>query len=261
MKKIISEIRYGIDCYREAHRIIREHRLWLFVILPGVINLLLFAVTFYFGWIYSDILTSQIMGFINITNNDGSFVHILQKVLAFVILFVLRLLFIILYLYIYKYVILILMSPVLAWLSERTEEIITGRKYPFNPVQFSRDVLRGVCIAVRNLVIQSLILLLCFLLGFVPVLGLIAPLPAFLAECYFYGFSLMDYSNERHKLTVRESVSFINSHFTLSATLGGGFYLLMMIPVAGIIIAPAYSAIAATVAVCRRREDGNRFTA
>ena len=42
-----------------------------------------------------------------------------------------------------KYIVLILLSPLLAYASERTEEVLTGRRFPFGGVQLLKDALRA----------------------------------------------------------------------------------------------------------------------
>ena len=54
-----------------------------------------------------------------------------------------------------KYVVLILLSPLFAYLSERTEEILTGKTYPFEFKQLVKDSIRGAGIATRNLLIET----------------------------------------------------------------------------------------------------------
>ena len=49
-----------------------------------------------------------------------------------------------------KYIVLILLSPLLAYASECTEEILAGRVYPFRTGQFLKDVGRGMLMALRN---------------------------------------------------------------------------------------------------------------
>ena len=53
-----------------------------------------------------------------------------------------------------KYIVLILLSPLLAYASERTEEILTGKNYPFSWAQLLKDAFRGALIALRNGVLE-----------------------------------------------------------------------------------------------------------
>lgn len=145
------------------------------------------------------------------------------------------------------------MSPVLAILSEKTDKILTGKETPFDLKQFISDVLRGIVIAIRNLTIELTILIALFLFSYIPILGWISPMLMLVVEFFFYGFSMIDYSNERMKLSVKESAKYINDNKGLAIANGGMFYLLLLIPVVGLMIAPSYGIVAATIATNMNR--------
>lgn len=163
-----------------------------------------------------------------------------------------------LYVKIGKYLVLAVMSPVMALLSERTEKILTGIDYPFNGPQFVRDVLRGILLAVRNLFFEMFSLLgLWFietLMIFVapPLALLLSPvfiLLSFSISAYYFGFSTMDYTNERHKLGIGASVRKIRDLKGLAIGNGGIFMLLFAIPFLGACIATVTCTVAATLAL------------
>ncbi|HIN39859.1 MAG TPA: EI24 domain-containing protein, partial [Flavobacteriales bacterium] len=87
-----------------------------------------------------------------------------------------------------------------------------------------------------------------FLFSYIPILGWISPVLMLIVEFFFYGFSMIDYSNERMKLSVKESTKYIYSNKGLAIANGGMFYLLLLIPVVGLLIAPSYGVVAATIA-------------
>jgi CysZ protein len=47
---LLKEIIIAIQSYFEAHNFIRKHRLWKWIIIPGVLYTLLFIVGMYFFW-------------------------------------------------------------------------------------------------------------------------------------------------------------------------------------------------------------------
>ncbi|MBP6696337.1 MAG: EI24 domain-containing protein [Flavobacteriales bacterium] len=151
-----------------------------------------------------------------------------------------------------KYLVLILLSPLLAYASERAEEILTGRSFPFSWAQLSRDAVRGSLLALRNGTVE---LFAAVLIGIV---GLVLPilLPAnavllFLLSAYFYGFSMIDYVLERRKLRVVDSVHVVNDH--LGPVIGNGmaFSMLMKIPLLGTMLAPLLGAVGVVLALER----------
>lgn len=168
----------------------------------------------------------------------------------------------IIFLYVYrkahKYILLAIMSPMMALLSERTDEILTGKTYPFDGQQFVRDVMRGIALAFRNFILESLIGLLLwivsfFLTYFTGGLG-VALLPltfmaSVIVSAYFYGFSTMDYTNERRKRSIRESIRYIRTRRGIALGNGGVFYALMIIPFLGTIVGMVTCTVAATLAM------------
>ena len=74
---------------------------------------------------------------------------------------------------------------------------------------------------------------------------------ALFIECYYYGFSMMDYSCERSKLSPAASISFISRHKGLAIGNGLIFYLMHGVIIIGWILAPAYAVVAATLSLHR----------
>ena len=153
------------------------------------------------------------------------------------------------YFSLFKYIFLILGSPVFAYLSEKTECIIEGKEFVFNRQVFFHDIKRGIKLALRNFFWQTIITIFILLLSFIPLLGSIAPVIAALVECYYYGFSMLDYSCERHHLSPAESIHFIGQRRGLAIGNGLVFYLMHFIPFVGWVLAPSYALIAATISL------------
>ena len=155
----------------------------------------------------------------------------------------------------FKYLFLILGSPVFAYISERTEAIIDGKDYPFSWAQFGKDVIRGIALAVRNTLWQTVYMVSIFILSFIPLIGWATPVLALFVECYYFGFSMLDYSSERRKLSVAQSIDFIGNHKGLAIGNGIVFYLMHWVPVLGWILAPTYAVIAATLSLHPQKES------
>ena len=153
------------------------------------------------------------------------------------------------YFSLFKYLWLILSSPVFAFLSEKTEAILEGRDYPFKLQQLLKDIVRGIGIAIRNSLWQTVYVVSLLLLSLVPVVGWVTPVFTFLIECYYYGFSMLDYTCERHQLTASESIHFIGGRKGLAIGNGLIFYLMHVVPIVGWVIAPSYAVVAATLSL------------
>ena len=163
----------------------------------------------------------------------------------------LRLILVFFYFSLFKYLFLIIGSPVFAYLSEKTSSIIEGREYPFDAKQLIKDAWRGIKLALRNTVWQTVYALSLILLSLIPLFGWITPLIALFVECYYYGFSMMDYSCERNKLSPSASINFISRHKGLAIGNGLMFYLMHGLVIVGWILAPAYAVVAATLSLHR----------
>lgn len=133
-----------------------------------------------------------------------------------------------------KYLVVTLLSPLLAWLSLKTESIVTGNTYPFTLRQFWLDIKRGLRIVVRNFMWQYFFFLVIFLICLVfwdnvnesPVFYI-----TYLIGFYYYGFSFLDYVNERRKLTVDESILLMRKHRGLTVAIGMVYSLMILVPV------------------------------
>lgn len=163
----------------------------------------------------------------------------------------LRLVLVFFYFSLFKYLFLIIGSPVFAYLSEKTSSIIEGREFPFSMKQLFKDAWRGVRLAVRNTLWQTVYIVLLLVLSLIPLVGWITPLIALFIECYYYGFSMMDYSCERNRLSASASIDFIGRHRGLAIGNGLIFYLMHGVPFVGWVFAPAYAVIAATLSLHR----------
>ena len=143
-----------------------------------------------------------------------------------------------------KYIVLILLSPLLAYVSERTATILTGVDHPV------KDVWRGVLIALRNGTLELLIILATWMASImVPIIAPFTFVFLFLVSAYFYGFSMFDYVFERRRMQVGASVRAVNDRMGMVLANGALFSLLMKIPFVGMCLAPPMAAIGAVLAV------------
>lgn len=246
---MLKDIVIAIQAYGQAHLFIRRHRLWKWIIIPGIIYMLLFCISMYF---FAN-SASEVIETITVKSGLGQWIKSLRSsvagflfTIAGIILWLLLMLF---YFSLFKYLWLIVGSPIFAWLSEKTESILEGKNNPFSMSRFLKDIARGISIALRNALWQTVYAIAIILLSFIPVMGWAIPLFALLVECYYYGFSMLDYSCERHNLTASESIYFIGHRKGLAIANGLMFYLMHLVPVVGWVFAPSYAVIAATLSI------------
>lgn len=252
---MLKEIIIAIQSYSEAHRFIVKNRLWKWILIPGLIYSLLFVTGMYF------FITSSLHAIDYILKEIGvkpwldsmhdSWLHYLF-IVGQVILHLILLLF---YFSLFKFLFLIIGSPVFAYLSEKTESIMEGKEFPFSLKQLMADIFRGIKIALRNILWQSVYLLTILILSFIPLVGWVAPLVALFVECYYFGFSMLDYSSERNKISYQQSIVFIANHKGLAIGNGMVYYMMHFVPVIGWLFAPSYAVIAATLSILNAKKS------
>ncbi len=251
---MLKEIIISIQSFADAHRFIRKYKLWKWIIIPGVIYSLLFFLGLYFFGKTSIqatefiLLKTGLKGWLE--SMQESWLNWLVIVGQFFIIIILFLF----YFSLFKYIFLIIASPVFAYLSEKTESIIEGKTFPFTLKQLINDIVRGVSIAMRNLLWQTVYVVTILIFSFIPVIGWVAPLIGLIIECYYFGFSMLDYSSERNKLSPSQSISFISNHKGLAIGNGLVFYAMHLVPFIGWLFAPSYAVIAATLSLHKARQ-------
>lgn len=246
---MLKEIIIAIQSYSEAHNFIRLHKLWKWILIPGIIYMLLFVTGMYFFWQSADNAVTYLSQQIGL---EGWLQRQRSEWLSFLFVMIglmLRLILVFFYFSLFKYIFLIMGSPVFAYISEKTQSILEGRDFPFSMAQLVKDAWRGIKLALRNTLWQTVYVVSLMLLSFVPVVGWIAPLIALFIECYYYGFSMIDYSMERNKLSPAASIDFISHHKGLAIGNGLMFYLMHGIILVGWVLAPTYAVVAATLSL------------
>lgn len=246
---MLKDIIIAIQAYFQAHRFIKKHKLWKWILIPGII----YSVLFVIGMYYFMHTSSQFIEWLSLKTGLKSWLDTLSNsFLGFIFTMGSLLLWLILLLFyfsLFKYLFLIIGAPVFAYLSEKTEAIIEGKDIPFNFKQLLKDIIRGIKLSARNSLWQTVYTLSILLLSLIPILGWLTPVLAVLIECYYYGFSMLDYSMERHKKSPAESIFYVASHKGLAIGNGLVFYLLHFLPIIGWVLAPAYAVVAATLSM------------
>ncbi len=159
-----------------------------------------------------------------------------------------------------SYIVLIVMSPFLAYVSEKTEKILTGKDYPFDLQQFIKDIARGILLAIRNSIIELLLEIGILLIGCIPLIGMfslifVTGILMLFVSTYFYGFSFIDYTNERRKLSIEQSVRFVRDRKGTACGQGFVFALLLYIPFVGAFLSCFWTIIATVAATIELVED------
>lgn len=223
--------------------------MWKWILIPGILYTLLFMVGMYFFWISSDNAVTWLSHRLGI---DRWLHRQSSGILSFFFMMgelMIRLILVLFYFSLFKYLFLIIGSPLFAYLSEKTDAMLTGKDFPFSTNQLLKDMGRGIRLSLRNTLWQTVYMVSLLILSFIPLVGWIVPVVAIFVECYYYGFSMLDYSCERHKLSPTASIDYIGKHKGLAIGNGMVFYLMHLVPFLGWVLAPSYAVIAATISL------------
>lgn len=239
----------GVKSFFKAIPFIFNHNLWWAFLIPLILNIMLYLS----GFMATDALgdyTGQVVEEWLSGKGDSRIMELLPGFLSGIIKVLFHVAFFFIFAYLSGFIILIVLSPLLAFISEKTEKIILHNDYPFEWSQFFKDIWRGILIALRNLVYEIMLTLIIFVTTLIPVLNIFsAPLSVvllFLISSYFYGFSYMDYTCERKRMKVKESISFMRKYRGMTIANGALFSLTLLIPFCGLFLG-GFTAIIATV--------------
>lgn len=250
----------GFGAYGKAMSMLFTKQLWWFLLFPVLLNVVFLVAGMMGIGSLSDYIENYLTGLIAFNGDEFTGASYLKPISGYLSGFVgglvwvvFKFAFFFVFATIGGYIVIICLSPVFAILSEKTEEMLTGNKYPFNVDQIMRDVVRGVLIAFRNMFIEFGYIIVIFVLGFfIPIIGgIVGTIVLFFIASYFYGFSFIDYTLERQRMSLKQSVQFMRANKGLVMANGMVFSFFMLIPFCGVTLAgfaAILSVIAATIA-------------
>ncbi|WP_203257424.1 EI24 domain-containing protein [Hyunsoonleella ulvae] len=234
IKNIIS----GIKAYFGAFGLISRLRLWKYFAIPMLISF--FTAVAIFTSAYG--LSDNIGGFISkiwiwewgkdTFSSISNFIGGLIVVVIGVIL--------------YKHIIMALSAPFMSPVSEKIEAHFTGNPpHSHRDTSFMQQLIRGIKINGRNLLMELVITIPILLLKFIPIINIFSTVLLFMVQAYYAGFGNMDYTLERH-YQYKESVQFVRRNRGLAIGNGIVFILFLLIPVIGVILVLPLSVTAAS---------------
>ncbi|MEM8952648.1 MAG: EI24 domain-containing protein [Verrucomicrobiota bacterium] len=151
------------------------------------------------------------------------------------------------FVFLHKRIVLIVLAPFLARLSELTVRGLEGTQFKIK-LDFKAALKRSVYINTRSIFLELSATLSLLAIGFfVPPLALFTTTLVFLIESRFVGFGLIDFPLEYKGFSVDESIAYAKSHRALATGLGAGYFLLLAIPIVGWMIAPTFGTVAGTL--------------
>lgn len=222
-----------------------QHRMWKWMILPGIIYAFLFVLGItYFSqtssafieWI---ILKTGLKSWVD--NNDSDLLGFFITMGSFWLWFTIMLF----YFALFKFIFLILFAPVFSYHHLRITAIQQNIPYLFDWSEYIKLVLRAVKLNLTNLVWQIVYLIPIILVCTIPIIGWFTPIFTILMEGYFLGYAMLDYGLATENKSRIAAATYVSNHKGLPIANGLVFYLLHLVPIIGWITAPFYALIAA----------------
>jgi len=153
-----------------------------------------------------------------------------------------------------------LSAPFMSPVSEKIEAHFTGKPaHSHRNTTFSQQLMRGIRVNGRNLLMELLITIPILLLKLIPVVNIFSTVLLFMVQGYYAGFGNMDYTLERH-FQYKESVTFVRKHRGLAIGNGLVFILFLLIPVIGVILVLPLSVTAASTRTVEALQIKNNLT-
>ncbi|MCK7547655.1 sulfate transporter CysZ [Marinobacter koreensis] len=239
----------GLGYLGEGFHLIRQPGLRLFVLLPIAINIVLFAVLFYFMAEGFSALIATAMGWLPDWNWLQSLDWLFWILYGAVILLMLA----------YGFVIVanLIGSPFYGYLAELTEKHLTGQEVTTEDgwATIVKDIPRALWREVQKILYYLPRAIGLFMIGLVPVVNLVAAVLWFLFNSWMMALQYVDYPADNHRV----------SFPALRRTLGGsrlsalGFglpvALAAMVPLLNLVVVPA--AVCGATAFWVRENDSN----
>lgn len=223
---------------------IAKNSLYLFFLIPGMLGIAIEIFLLYYAWNISVTTSQKIstwMGGFNLT-----WFSFLNGPLAFLSGFFSFLFSAIIFLFFLRVIILLVAGPVMSILAEKVF-IIQGHGIDNQGAKiFLRNIIRGILVNLRAIFFELLLTIPFYLLSLIPGAAAVFLPVILLIQAYFQGFALRDYYFEIKGYSLKQSFSKARKTAWFTLISGALFTLILMIPFAGVFLAPALATTAVT---------------
>jgi CysZ protein len=205
-----------------------------FVIIPLIINIILFSLLIWSGYHFIDNLTSLLPHWLHWLNW-----------LVFPIFFIASSIIII---YAFTIIANLIGAPFNSFLSEKTQLVLTGKKPREDECikdaikDVPRTINREWC-KIKYYIPRAILLLILF---FIPVVNIIAGILWFVFGCWMMSIEYVDYPMDNHKIPFKDLHRYLRKHCLMSFGFGLTVAVISMIPIINFIVMPA-AVIGATI--------------
>jgi CysZ protein len=232
----------GVGYLVQGAKMLTHPALRLFVIVPLVVNIVIFGTLIGYGLGY-------------LTDFMDRALASIPEWLAFIEWILWPLIWLTLSLvtgYLFTAVALIIASPFNGLLAEKAEELVTGQPVqgPEGLTQALLLVPRGIFRELSKLIYYVPMAAFVLLLSFIPVLNTVAPALWFLLGAWMMSIQFVDYPMDNHQLSFADVKEAVRSRRLSSMGFGGAVALCASIPLVNFFVVPA-AVVGATLLWCK----------
>lgn len=233
---MVKDITTGTRTLARGLRLLNKPGIRVYVIIPLLINLILFGALVWYG---HSLFTSAVDWFMNLslvvwlTNLMPSlqgfiegFLWLFFGVFAAIVVF-----------FAFTPVANIVAAPFNALMSEKIEALLTGIPAA-NDTSFVQMAIDTISSQLRKLLYIALWALGLFLVSLIPVINLIAPLLWFVFGSWLISLEYLDYPMGNHELTFAEQKRRLAERRGLSLGFGGAVMIMTSIPIVNFFVMP-----------------------
>ena len=217
---MIADIATGTRTLARGLRLLNRPGVRIYVILPLLINLVLFAGLLWYGYHLFFSLVDSLMSFV------PEFLDFLEWFawLLFGSLATIKLVFL------FTPIANIIGAPFNALMSEKLEEQLTGKPSD-NDMSFIQMAFASIGSQLRKLIYIMLWSAGLFLLSFIPVVNLVAPVLWFIFGSWLLSLEYLDYPMGNHNVVFAEQKRLLSRRRGLALGFGGAVMIMSSIPV------------------------------
>lgn len=239
----------GVGYFVRGFKLLQHPKLRPFVIIPLIINILIFATLINLTINYVDGLMGGLLGLI--PDWLSWLTWLIWPLVGVTLALVTG--------YLFTAVALLIASPFNGLLAEKAEELLTGQ-----PVQGPETIMQAFMILPRSLVRELVkiayylpLLLVVFILSWIPPFNLVAPLLWFAFGAWMMAVQYVDYPMDNHMTEFRDLKEVLRERRLSSLGFGGLVALVSGVPILNFFVVPA-AVCGATLFWCEELADEHR---